>query len=127
MNIILRNTAEDQIGNPLEDTFGWDQYYGAGRVNAFNALSYVQSLSNDDFVYIEGIKIYPNPVKETINFKSATNNHSFNVSIYDVTGRLVKDYKNVNDFIDVSQLKNGVYILSINYDKNKIIKKFIKE
>jgi hypothetical protein len=66
-------------------------------------------------------------VKETINFKSATNNHSFNVSIYDVTGRLVKDYKNVNDFIDVSQLKNGVYILSINYDKNKIIKKFIKE
>jgi len=127
INIILRNTAEDQIGNPLEDTFGWDQYYGAGRVNAFNALSYVQSLSNDDFVYIEGIKIYPNPVKETINFKSATNNHSFNVSIYDVTGRLVKDYKNVNDFIDVSQLKNGVYILSINYDKNKIIKKFIKE
>ena len=127
IKIILRNTAEDQIGNPLEDTVGWDQYYGAGRVNAFNALSYVQSLPTDNFVYNEGIEIYPNPVKETINFKSSSNHGNFTVSIYDVTGRLVKDYKNVNDFIDVSQLKNGVYLLNINYDKKKVIKKFIKE
>jgi subtilisin family serine protease len=127
INIILRNTAEDQIGNPLEDTFGWDQYYGAGRVNAFNALSYVQSLSNEDVIYDVDIKIYPNPVNETLNFKSSVNPSNFNISIHDITGRLVKDYYEVNDFIDVSQLKNGVYILSINYDKNKIIKKFIKE
>jgi subtilisin family serine protease len=127
INIILRNTAEDQIGNPLEDTFGWDQYYGAGRVNAFNALSYVQSLSNEDIIYNEDIKIYPNPVKERLNFKSSVNPSNFNISIHDIIGRLVKDYYDVNDFIDVSQLKNGVYILSINYDKNKIIKKFIKE
>jgi subtilisin family serine protease len=120
INIILRNTAEDQIGNSSEDTFGWDQYYGAGRVNAFNALSYVQSLSNENIIYNEDIKIYPNPVNETLNFKSSVNPSNFNISIHDITGRLVKDYYDVNDFIDVSQLKNGVYILSINYDKNKI-------
>ncbi|MCA6421676.1 MAG: S8 family peptidase [Flavobacterium sp.] len=127
INIILRNTAEDQIGNPIEDTFGWDQYYGAGRVNAFNALSQVQSLSNEDIIYNEDIKIYPNPVKEILNFKSSVNPYSFSISIHDITGRLVKDYHKVNNSIDVSQLKNGVYILNIDYDKNKIIKKFIKE
>lgn len=124
---ILRNTAEDQIGNPSEDTFGWDQYYGAGRVNAFNALSFVQSLSNENFMTNEDIIIYPNPVKETLNFKYLDNPDKFNVSIYDITGRLVKEYHKVNNSIDVSQLKNGVYIVSISYDKNKIIKKFIKE
>jgi thermitase len=124
---ILRNTAEDQIGNPLEDTFGWDQYYGAGRVNAYNALSYVQSLSNENFMYHNDITIYPNPVKETLYFKSLVNPNIFNVSIYDITGRLVNEYYKVNTSIDVSQLKNGVYILIINYDKNRIIKKFIKE
>ncbi len=124
---ILRNTADDQIGNPLEDTFGWDQYYGAGRVNAYNALSYVQSLSNENFMYHNDITIYPNPVKETLYFKSLVNPNIFNVSIYDITGRLVNEYHKVNTSIDVSQLKNGVYILIINYDKNKIIKKFIKE
>jgi len=35
---ILRNTAEDQVGNPLEDTPGFDVYHGAGRLNAHQAL-----------------------------------------------------------------------------------------
>ena len=36
---IIRSTAEDQIGNPFEDTSGWDPYYGYGRINAHQALS----------------------------------------------------------------------------------------
>ncbi|TVQ76093.1 MAG: T9SS C-terminal target domain-containing protein [Flavobacteriales bacterium] len=35
---IIESTAEDQVGNPIEDTPGWDQYYGHGRINAFRAL-----------------------------------------------------------------------------------------
>jgi thermitase len=37
---ILRNTADDQVGLPSEDTPGWDKYHGAGRVNAYRALTY---------------------------------------------------------------------------------------
>ncbi len=40
---ILRNTSEDGVGG-TEDTPGWDQYYGHGRINAFKALN---SLSPD--------------------------------------------------------------------------------
>jgi thermitase len=36
---ILAATAEDQVGPPSEDTPGWDNFYGHGRVNLFNALS----------------------------------------------------------------------------------------
>lgn len=35
---IIRHTAEDQIGDS-NDTPGWDNYYGYGRINAYKALS----------------------------------------------------------------------------------------
>lgn len=47
---IITNTAEDQVGNPQEDTPGWDQYYGYGRINAAAALSF----SGGDCAYIAG-------------------------------------------------------------------------
>jgi subtilisin family serine protease len=36
---ILQRTANDQVGNPTEDTPGWDQYMGWGRVNAGAAVA----------------------------------------------------------------------------------------
>ena len=38
---IICTTAEDQVGNPAEDTAGWDKYYGFGRINTYNALMYL--------------------------------------------------------------------------------------
>jgi subtilisin family serine protease len=38
---IICSTADDQVGDPLEDTKGWDKYYGYGRVNAQKALTFV--------------------------------------------------------------------------------------
>jgi subtilisin family serine protease len=38
---IICITAEDQVGNPAEDTPGWDIYYGFGRINAYHALLYL--------------------------------------------------------------------------------------
>jgi thermitase len=35
---ILQGSADDQVGSPGEDTSGWDQYMGWGRVNAHQAL-----------------------------------------------------------------------------------------
>ncbi|MBN1757089.1 MAG: S8 family serine peptidase [Chitinispirillaceae bacterium] len=35
---ILHQSADDQVGDPSEDTKGWDKYFGYGRLNAYNAL-----------------------------------------------------------------------------------------
>jgi len=35
---LLTTTAEDQVGDSLEDTPGYDKYYGYGRINAYKAL-----------------------------------------------------------------------------------------
>jgi subtilisin family serine protease len=125
---ILSTTAQDLVGNPIEDTLGWDQYYGAGRVNAYNALTYVQNLSNTDFDLNNLVKIHPNPVKNTLYISSSTVlTDSFSVSIYDVTGRFIKGAKEVVSTIDVSDLNNGVYFVTISKNNELISRKFIKE
>jgi hypothetical protein len=35
---IIEQGADDQVGLPGEDTPGWDQYMGWGRINAYQAL-----------------------------------------------------------------------------------------
>ncbi len=42
---ILRQTADDGVGRPGEDTPGWDVYMGAGRINAARALSLARARS----------------------------------------------------------------------------------
>jgi subtilisin family serine protease len=41
----LRLGADDQVGKPLQDTPGWDPYHGHGRVNAYQSLLALRSLS----------------------------------------------------------------------------------
>ncbi len=60
---ILRNTADDQVGDPFEDTPGWDIYYGAGRLNAFRALESVVNMVSveDELEARVELTLYPNP------------------------------------------------------------------
>ncbi len=37
---IITKSAKDQVGDPREDTPGWDEYYGWGRVDLYAALTY---------------------------------------------------------------------------------------
>lgn len=40
---IIENTADDQVGDPAEDTPGWDKYMGHGRINAHACMVNVQT------------------------------------------------------------------------------------
>ncbi len=42
---IITKTAIDEVGDPREDTPGWDQFYGYGRVDLYEALNYGKSPS----------------------------------------------------------------------------------
>ncbi len=46
---IIQSTADDTVGLPGEDTPGWDQYYGWGRINAGKALGVPRPIFADDF------------------------------------------------------------------------------
>ncbi|PKP15890.1 MAG: hypothetical protein CVU07_08660, partial [Bacteroidetes bacterium HGW-Bacteroidetes-23] len=129
---ILIETSEDMVGNSF-DTPGWDQYYGHGRINAFNALSH-QLLSNTEY-YIENetIKLYPNPVGyENYFYISGLKDDDYTVSLISMTGKVIKEYKITSEIeivkVNTESLSSGTYFVKIVNLNNKLTfsKKFIK-
>ncbi|MBP7497203.1 MAG: T9SS type A sorting domain-containing protein [Bacteroidales bacterium] len=66
------------------------------------------------------INIYPNPANEIINITNNFNkNDELNINIYDLSGKLVKTFTNINHTdssalqINVSSLLTGTYIVNI--------------
>ncbi|MFT5762020.1 MAG: thermitase [Polaribacter sp.] len=118
---ILKESAEDQVGDPTEDIAGWDQFYGSGRVNAFNALQKVLSVDSFD---VSKFPIYPNPTSNILNLSNKLNNNPF--SVYDLLGKEVFKGKIVDGKIHLSSLKPGIYTLKIKNNSVRITKKIIK-
>lgn len=88
-----------------------------------------KSLSIDDNI-LEKMKIYPNPVSSTLIFNIKENGKSYKVSIYDISGKLVKTEKLSalrNPNIDVSNLESGVYMIKVISENFTISRKIIKE
>jgi len=82
------------------------------------------SLSSESFVQ-NNIKIYPNPVTETLYFDLKSNISVEKVIIFDNLGRKVFEQNNVSDNILVSDLQKGNYILKIFSDKGVQTEKII--
>lgn len=69
--------------------------------------------------------LYPNPAKHTLNIAllDATGK---NYVIYNVMGQIVGK-GTFNETLDISTLQSGVYMLEVNTEANKIMKRFVKE
>jgi len=127
---IIRNTAEDQVGNVSEDISGFDIYYGYGRINAYQALLQ-SSLSINEITNPIDLSISPNPLSTFATVNSAL---KFNtVVINNILGVEVLKIDNSSQQnslkIDFSNLERGVYLASLLNDNKTVLasKKIIKK
>jgi hypothetical protein len=82
--------------------------------------------ANDVVAENKKVVLYPNPAKETVNFKNADKIKS--VDIFESTGRKVKTLKVEGKDINVSDLKSGNYYLEITLkDGSTSFEQLIKE
>jgi len=71
------------------------------------------------------VEIFPNPVSNELNINNALQGQ--NVSIYSITGQIVKNAYLDNHLLDVSDLKKGIYIIQVRNKSNYMNSiKFIK-
>lgn len=85
------------------------------------------TLSTDEFE-ASSFAIHPNPSKGIFNIKSSLN--TFSYAIYDVTGKQIRENKqvilnNVTYKLDISNYASGVYFLNITTANSKVTKKLI--
>lgn len=77
-------------------------------------------------VLSQSVKVYPNPVESTFSINKETRS----VKIYDISGRLVKQFKgnfSRDKSYDVNKLTPGIYMLIVRtLDNKSIAKKLIK-
>lgn len=101
-------------------------YHGGGN-RGYATLTMGSVLATSDLA-LESKKVvlYPNPAKETANFKNADKIKS--VDIYEATGRKVKSVKMEGEGISISDLKSGNYYLEITMkDGSTSFERLIKE
>lgn len=120
---IIEASAEDQVGNPSEDTPGWDQYFGYGRINTFNALTVTSGISSSD-IQSQQVLLFPNPTKQ--NFTVIIPSTTKQIQIFNSLGELINT-KNIEGQTSQNfQLTNtGIYYIQITLEGQSIIKKLI--
>lgn len=84
------------------------------------------SLDTKDF-FKNNITVYPNPASDILNFQALDATTIDKASIYDFTGRLIKEYTNINSLISVSDLQTGTYIVKLVSGKETFTQKIIKK
>jgi subtilisin family serine protease len=91
---ILKNSAEDQVGPPIEDTPGWDEFFGWGRLNLKRALEYFLATTAPSISSSASgmdLSIEPNPSAEISRLSFSLARRGWvHVSILDVSGRKVR-------------------------------------
>lgn len=80
----------------------------------------VGDLDKVDFI------LFPNPVQDILNIASSSKS-KIEYKISNIIGQIVEHNSTNNQKIDVSKLKQGVYIIQLTQDNKRTTKKFIKK
>ena len=109
---------------------------GTGGLAAFATAKWVMSitgvnptLGTTDVINSRQLQVYPNPVKDVLNFKLSEGLKVESVEIFDLTGKQinVKNSKFVSS-VNVSNLAKGNYVLRVKANDGKVhIQKIIKD
>ncbi len=100
----------------------------AGDYSKIN-YSLTPSLSADQFNFKnDTFAIYPNPVENVLRWALNSNLSDVSFGIYNTAGQIIQKTSKINsNQIDVSALKPGVYILSVDSKEGQKEGKFIKK
>lgn len=108
-----------------DDLLSGITYYRFKQIDMDGSFSY----SNIANISYEGrdIRVYPNPVKNTLHFADLNGTDIQYIIMYDQMGRQVLQTNTVNHSIDVSTLPTGIYMLEIATQSGTLYEKIMVE
>ncbi|MCQ2317725.1 MAG: T9SS type A sorting domain-containing protein [Bacteroidales bacterium] len=86
------------------------------------------SINELDDLEIKPVAVYPNPCTTNVNVEVSPDVKIENVSLFDISGRLVKAQQSDFGSIDISGLAPGMYVMKVTLDDGKVFEeKIVKE
>lgn len=83
------------------------------------------TLSSSSFNAIDGLTMYPNPLKGNMLYFTSSANADMTVQIYDVLGKEVVNSKVINNIVNVSGLNAGVYMVKVTEEGKTATRKLV--
>ena len=106
-----------------------DPYNGDGGVlNSFSIdICYITNSLGLVSNSLSNVTVYPNPTKDILNINIPEAIGTSKLILYDIQGRVVMETitQNTNEVMNIGNLQSGVYMLSIENEINKTVKKVI--
>lgn len=111
-------------GEVIKPKLYTDFNFGASN-KIYLSVDFTTSLEDQPFV--EGLKVYPNPVADVLNVDlQVKDGVDFQLFITDLMGKQVSDISNNANFINVSSLTSGIYFLNVRTKDGVYAHKFNK-
>jgi beta-glucosidase/6-phospho-beta-glucosidase/beta-galactosidase len=120
MNLVwvrVGDAPQDNVEVPI--TFNNDIWFYLNKVICKGANFLVEPTLQ------EQVNIYPNPAQSKLTIVGLKANEKYQIGIYNLNGVLLFANQNPNE-IDISTLELGYYILNIEFEGGKIIRKIVK-
>ncbi|NJB83462.1 T9SS type A sorting domain-containing protein [Wenyingzhuangia aestuarii] len=123
------NGQSDRVNDIAIDYTVPGKYYastrGSGWYTAIDPNPNPSSLFVDKEVLQNKFSVYPNPTNGLLIINKLKKGDV--VCVYNMQGKLMLQKNNIEGSIDLSEFKNGVYVLSVQNNGNKNIKRIIKK
>ncbi|CAM4398592.1 T9SS type A sorting domain-containing protein [Flavobacterium terrigena] len=110
----------------LDDNENMGYFSGPPQQNVQFSTSSNCTLSSESFSNNQ-VTLFPNPVKNELNFSFEKTVSIKEINIYNTLGQLVKQFNKPQNSIHLSDLNTGYYHIEFISEEGKLTKKFIKE
>ena len=77
--------------------------------------------------YYSKLSIFPNPTSNLLSINNPTNQIVNKIAISNANGQIVSENDFIKDKMDVSNLPNGLYIITISLENENVHLKFQKK
>jgi len=125
MNLVSGNSYSSQVTSPQASVlyFKVDAVDNLG-LKTVSSLQTVNLATGIGHVLSEALTVYPNPAINELNILLPINKVA-KVRIFDLTGKIVATFESVSSSepIDISSLRNGIYMVRISTENTTITKK----
>ena len=92
-------------------------------VSYFDQISFGGTAGLIDNLF-DAVKMFPNPAKDVVQF-SKNSNERLDIEIFDVLGKSLMEVKNVQNEVNISTLRTGVYFVQMTLGTKATTKKLV--
>jgi hypothetical protein len=128
--VTLSGPSFTNLTGPITFRFyGWNSEAAGGNFGIDDVVisGETATMSSSSFNAIDGLTMFPNPLKGDTLFFTSTANANKSVQIYDILGKEVLSSKEINSTMNVSGLAAGVYLVKITEEGKTATKKLVIE